>query len=137
MTPAGPAAVGPPQGASSQQAAAPAPPAGAAEAFGAALQEAVQRSRVQAPAAGLRLSAHAAERLSQAGLQPAAADWDELGRAVGRVAARGGRQALVLWGSCALVVAVPDRTVVTAVSAARMGEHVFTGIDSAVVVPRA
>lgn len=62
-------------------------------------------------------------------------DWPRM--AVGRAPARGSRQTLVRCDGAALVVAVPDRTVVTALSAQRMQDRVFTGIDSAVVVPRA
>ncbi len=121
----------------------PVGPAGAAvqrplgaDAFAAELAQAVQRAGGAPPTADLRLSGHAAERLAQAGVHPGAQDWADVGRAVGRAAAKGSRQALVLWDRCALVVAVPERTVVTAVARERMADHVFTGIDSAVFVTR-
>lgn len=113
---------------------APTPPATAqAEAFAAALAAAVGQHG-GGTATGLRLSGHARERLAEAGVSPEGAQWEAAGLAVGRAAAKGSRQALVVLPTCALVVAVPERTVVTALSPGRMRDHVFTGIDSAVFV---
>jgi len=52
---------------------------------------------------------------------------------VERAAAKGAREALVLMDDMAFVVSVKNRTVITAVDAARMKHNVFTGIDSAVI----
>jgi flagellar operon protein len=101
----------------------PAPgPAGGFEGF-----EGVFRRQREA----LRLSAHAEERLRAAGAD--AGRMAAAAEAVGRAAARGGRSTLVLMDGMALVVDVPTRTVVTAVSAERMRDRVFTQIDSAVI----
>lgn len=108
-----------------------------ADAFATELAEAVARAAPSQATGGLRLSGHAVQRLAQAGLEAGAQEWADVGRAVGRAAAKGSRQALVLWDRCALVVAVPERTVVTAVPPDRMRDHVFTGIDSAVFVTHA
>ena len=93
--------------------------------FGAAFQQAL--------AEPLRLSAHAAERMRQAGLSLSPQDLRSAEAAVAAAGAKGGHTALVLLGSLALVVSVPNRTVVTAIDGARMGQGVFTGIDSAVI----
>ncbi|HVB10871.1 MAG TPA: hypothetical protein VNM16_10955 [Bacillota bacterium] len=83
--------------------------------------------------APLKLSAHAAERLRQAGVTLGPEAMQSVEGAVGQAAAKGAQTALVLLGSLALVVSVPNRTVVTAVDGARMGQGVFTGIDTAVI----
>ncbi len=99
--------------------------AGRDAAFGAAFQQALT--------APLHLSAHATERLRQAGLSLGPEDLRSAEAAVAAAGAKGGQTALVLLGSLALVVSVPNRTVVTAIDGARMGQGVFTGIDSAVI----
>src|SRR5947199_173471 len=53
--------------------------------------------------------------------------------AVQRAAAKGARESVVLVDGTAFVVSVRNRTVITAVDAQHMREHVFTNIDSAVI----
>ena len=48
-------------------------------------------------------------------------------------AAKGSRDAVVLLDGSAFVVSVKNKTVITAVDAQSMREHVFTNIDSAVI----
>ncbi|MBX6351122.1 MAG: hypothetical protein IRZ11_06395 [Clostridia bacterium] len=84
------------------------------------------------PARPLVFSAHAAARMRQAGRAPSPAEVAELSAALARVAARGGRQCIAVLPDAVYLVHVPTRTVVTVVTAGRMGEGVFTGIDSAV-----
>ncbi|HHY95612.1 MAG TPA: hypothetical protein GX513_11485, partial [Firmicutes bacterium] len=81
---------------------------------------------------GLRVSQHAQQRLRSAGLGAAALQ--AVGQAVERVAAKGGRESLVVYGDAAFVVNIPSRTVVTVIPATRMREQVFTNIDSAILV---
>ncbi len=80
----------------------------------------------------VNLSRHARQRLSAG--KAGGLDMVGLARAVDRAAARGARDSLVVMGDLALVVNVPSRTVITAVESDRMGDQVFTNIDSAVVV---
>jgi flagellar operon protein len=109
--------------AGSPPAAAPAPTE-RGQGFAAALQQALQP---------LRLSAHAAQRLRQAGISLDEATLSRANAAVAAAAAKGSQTALVLVHSLAFVVSVPTRTVVTVIDGARMGQGVFTGIDSAVI----
>jgi len=81
---------------------------------------------------GLRVSQHAQQRLRSAGLDAAALE--AVGQAVERVAAKGGRESLVVYGDAAFVVNIPSRTLVTVIPATRMREQVFTNIDSAILV---
>lgn len=84
------------------------------------------------PPGGVRLSRHAGERLAQRGLSLSPAETGRLERALDEAARKGGRESLVLMDRVALVVSVPNRTVITAVP--RGAEPaVFTNIDSAVI----
>lgn len=82
--------------------------------------------------AGLRISEHARQRLQSA--RVGSADLEAVGRAVDRLAARGGRESLVMCGDAAFLVSVRNRTLITVVPAGRMREHIFTNIDSAALV---
>ncbi|MBX6722709.1 MAG: hypothetical protein IRY92_05685, partial [Dactylosporangium sp.] len=92
--------------------------------FAGAFAEALQRELV--------LSAHAGERLRQAGLSWGEPEASALGAAVAKAAAKGSRQCLAVSGQAAYVVHVPTRTVITVVTGDRMREGIFTGIDSTV-----
>ncbi|MGB8955264.1 MAG: TIGR02530 family flagellar biosynthesis protein [Tumebacillaceae bacterium] len=77
-------------------------------------------------------SAHALERLRVRNIRLTQDDLTRLQHAVDKVAAKGGRESLVVYKDTAYVVSIKNRTVITAVDAARMHDHVFTQIDSAV-----
>ncbi len=81
----------------------------------------------------LRFSGHAVERLERRGIAVDESVLARLERAVAAADAKGSRSSLVLLDEKAFVVAVPTRTVVTALDRAHMREHVFTNIDSAVL----
>jgi flagellar operon protein len=78
-------------------------------------------------------SNHALARLQRRGVDVDAATAQRLDAGVSRAAAKGSRDAVVLVDDTAFVVAVRNRTVVTAVDSAHMRDHVFTNIDSAVI----
>jgi len=110
---------------------APAAAAGSAGAsggdFAAALRSEIERS------AGVKLSAHAQERLRSRGIALSAEQAASLGGAVDRAAAKGAGRSLVLVDGLALIVSVPNRVVITAVDGADARDGVFTNIDSAVI----
>lgn len=85
-------------------------------------------------AAGVEFSRHALERLQASGRPLSATQVRAVGEAIDRAAAKGARESLILVDDLALVVSVPNRTVITAVAGERMKEQVFTQIDSAVIV---
>lgn len=82
---------------------------------------------------GVRFSAHAQERLAAGNIRLSQGQLNRLTEAVGRAAAKGARDALILLGDVALVVSIKNRTVVTAIDKPRLTENVFTNIDSAVI----
>ena len=90
------------------------------------------RTRIGA-AGPLRFSGHALERLQRRGISVDQTTIQRLTDGVGRAAAKGSRQSLVLVEGTAFVVSVPNRTVITAVGPDTMRERVFTNIDSAVI----
>jgi flagellar operon protein len=82
----------------------------------------------------LKFSHHAEQRLEQRGIVLNADQLNRIAGAVDQAAAKGARDSLVLYRNIAMIVNVPNRTVVTAMDESTMDEHVFTQIDSAVVV---
>ena len=82
----------------------------------------------------LTFSAHARQRLKSRSISLDAEELGKLGQAVDKAAARGCRSSLLLYRDMAFVAGVPSRTIITALDGESMKEHVFTNIDSAVVV---
>jgi len=86
-----------------------------------------------ADGAPLNFSKHALERVQRRGIPLDATTLERLKEGVGRISAKGSRDSLVLVDGTGFVVSVSNRTVITAVGAEHMREHVFTNIDSAVI----
>lgn len=82
----------------------------------------------------VRLSAHARRRLEQSNVSLSDDEKARLGHALDLMGEKGANRSLVLMDSLALVVSVRNRTVITAVDAARAREGAFTNIDSAIIV---
>lgn len=79
-------------------------------------------------------SAHAIERLKQRNIFLNKDDMKRLSQAIEKAAEKGARETLVLGQELALVVSVKNRTVITALDTKQAQEHVFTNIDSAVLM---
>jgi flagellar operon protein len=101
----------------------PAPAPGSGRSFADALDR----------ASGVRFSGHALERVQRRGIDTSPQTLERLDGAVERAAAKGARESVVLLDGTAFVVSVRNKTVITAVDAQSMREHVFTNIDSAVI----
>ncbi len=84
--------------------------------------------------AGIKFSGHAQTRLASRQITLTEGDMAKLGDAITRAQAKGARESLVLMDKAALVVSVPNRTVITAVARDDMKENIFTNIDSAVLL---
>ncbi len=82
----------------------------------------------------LKFSHHAEQRLQQRGIELLPDQITRIANAVEQAAAKGAKDSLVLFRDIAMIVNVPNRTVVTAMDGNSMKEHIFTQIDSAVVV---
>jgi len=99
--------------------------------FGQVLADQMAAAAAQAK---LKFSGHAQQRLASRNINLSNEDLQKIGDAVTRAAAKGARESLVLTDKAALVVSVPNRTVITAVDKSQLKENIFTNIDSAVIV---
>lgn len=81
----------------------------------------------------VRFSAHAQSRLESRQIALKAGHLDRLQGAVNRAAGKGAKDALVLMDDLAMVVSIPNRTVITVVDKENLKQNVFTNIDSAVI----
>lgn len=82
----------------------------------------------------LKFSNHAVERMQSRGVY---FSQDEIGKiqdAVGRAAAKGSKDSLILTDKAALIVSVKNNTVVTVMDKNALKENVFTNIDSTIVM---
>jgi flagellar operon protein len=82
----------------------------------------------------VRFSAHALQRLQERGISVTSTMQARLEAAVDLAASKGARDSVVLMDGTAMVVNVPNRTVITAVVTDGHDDAVFTNIDSAVVM---
>ena len=105
-------------------------PANGTSGFGDILRETLEKGECQ----DVRFSAHALDRLSSRNVHLTSSDLEQIRNAVDRAAEKGSKEALLLKPDLALVVNVPNRTVITALPGNMMREHVFTKIDSAVLL---
>jgi flagellar operon protein len=88
----------------------------------------------QAAKANIKFSGHAQTRMLSRQINLTGDDISKIGDAITRAAAKGARESLILTDKAALVVSVPNRTVITAVDKFNMKENVFTNIDSAMII---
>jgi len=82
----------------------------------------------------LKFSAHAEKRLKERNIVLAREDLAKIDKAVRQAEAKGARESLIIYGDLALITSVRNKTVVTAVDGKSSEDHVFTNIDSAVIV---
>ncbi len=91
--------------------------------------------KAEAPAASapVHFSKHAKARLQSRGIELQESDLERISKAVDQLEGKGARESLVLLDDTALIVGVPKRTVITAMSRDEALGNLFTGIDSAVL----
>jgi len=82
----------------------------------------------------VKFSTHAIQRLDKRGINLDNKMLDQLNDAVNKAAKKGAKDSLILMKDLAFVVNVPNRVVVTTVDEESMKEHIFTNIDSAVII---
>jgi len=110
------------------------PETGAIPGRPAAASEDVGFARELTRAHQVRFSAHAQRRLASRNLRLGEDQLAGIARATDQAAAKGARDSLLLMDDLALVVNVPNRTVVTALDPTRMQNGIVTGIDATVFV---
>ena len=82
----------------------------------------------------ISFSAHARQRLLDRSIELGPEEVGKLAQAVDKAAEKGCRASLLLYGDMAFVAGVDNRTIITALDGQSMKEHVFTNIDSALIV---
>ena len=82
----------------------------------------------------LKFSAHAQKRLQDRQINLAADDLQKIDQAMTSAEKKGARSTLMLYQDLALIANVNNKTVITAMSGEDMQEHIFTNIDSAVII---
>lgn len=82
----------------------------------------------------VKFSNHAEQRLQERGIQFKPEQMAQLESAIDRAASKGAKDTLMMLNGTALIVNVPNRTVITAMDSKSMKDNVFTQIDSAVII---
>jgi flagellar operon protein len=83
---------------------------------------------------GIKFSNHAIDRMRSRGISYGPEDIAKINDAVGRAAAKGSKDSLILMNDSALIVSVKNNTVVTVMDKNALKENVFTNIDSTIVL---
>ncbi|MDW7651488.1 MAG: TIGR02530 family flagellar biosynthesis protein [Bacillota bacterium] len=96
--------------------------------FDAVWQEELQKQNT------LKFSAHAVQRLQDRQITLDEGDLSKINEAVSAAGKKGARSSLLFYQDLALVASVKNRTIITAMNGDDLREHVFTNIDSAVIV---
>ena len=79
-------------------------------------------------------SQHAVQRLHERGIAFTEGDLAQLDATIDKMAAKGARESLICLKDAALIVNVPNRTVITAMDGTSARETIFTNIDSAAIL---
>lgn len=82
----------------------------------------------------VKFSSHAKQRIDSRGIELNSNTIDKLNQAVEKAAEKGSKDSLILIKDLAFVVNIPNKVVVTAVDENSTKEHVFTKIDSAIII---
>lgn len=83
---------------------------------------------------GLNFSSHALRRLQARRIELGPEELGKLEQAVEKAAAKGCRSSLLLYRDMAFIAGVANRTIITALDGESIKEHIFTNIDSTVVL---
>ncbi|OPX88934.1 TIGR02530 family flagellar biosynthesis protein [Pelotomaculum sp. PtaB.Bin117] len=82
----------------------------------------------------IKISAHAEKRLKERNIVLAQDDLERINTAVKQAESKGSRESLIIYGDLALITSVRNKTIVTAMEGGMTADHVFTNIDSAVII---
>ncbi|NLZ38501.1 MAG: hypothetical protein GX893_02695 [Firmicutes bacterium] len=86
------------------------------------------------PGTQLKFSAHAQQRMQSRQITLAAADLEKLSQALLAADKKGARNSLLVYGDKAFIASVKNNTIITAINGDELKDHVFTNIDSAVLI---
>jgi len=97
-------------------------------------EEPAASEAAELPVADVEFSRHALARMKSRGIEISPQDMADISDAVDRLAGKGVRESLLLLGDHALIVGVPKRTVITAMTRNEAVGSIFTNIDSTLVL---
>ena len=83
---------------------------------------------------GLKFSAHATQRLRERQIQFDPETLSKMNDAITKADAKGVQDTLMITDKAALIVSVPNRTVITAMDKNNLNGNIFTNIDGAVII---
>lgn len=83
---------------------------------------------------GIKFSAHAMQRLNERNIRFDPETMSRMNEAINKASSKGVQDTLVLTQDAALIVSVPNRTVITAMDRNNLSGNVFTNIDGAVII---
>ena len=86
------------------------------------------------PTGEVKFSKHAKARLQSRGIDLDQGQLERLSEGIDSLSERGAQESLVLMDQTALVVGVPKRTVITAMTRSEAMGNIFTNIDSTLVI---
>lgn len=81
----------------------------------------------------LKFSNHAQKRLESRNIKFSESEMNKIYNAVEKAELKGAKDSLILMNETALIVNIPNKTVVTAMPIEEQTENVFTNIDSVVI----
>ena len=82
----------------------------------------------------LQFSQHAVVRMEGRGIKLSHDQIKQLEDAVDKISQKGGKDALVIMKNTAFIVNTPNKVVITAIDNKSLKDHVFTQIDSTIVI---
>ncbi len=97
-------------------------------------RDVLSQQLVQQQCSSIKVSAHAQKRMQERNLHLDQQDWNKINNAINKAEAKGVNNSLFIHGELALIVSVRNRTVISAMDEKAMKDHVFTNIDSAVII---
>ncbi|MFJ7933145.1 TIGR02530 family flagellar biosynthesis protein [Sporosarcina sp. NPDC096371] len=84
--------------------------------------------------ATLKISKHAAERLTERNIHISEAEWAHVTNKVNEAKTKGIKESLVLMDQAALIVSAKNSTVITAMDRTEAKDQLFTNIDGTIVL---
>jgi len=82
----------------------------------------------------VKFSAHALQRLQEREIELKPHEVEKLAEAMQKAGQKGARSTLLLYQDMAFIASVKNNTIITAVNGENLKDHVFTNIDSAVLI---
>lgn len=83
---------------------------------------------------GVKFSQHAQQRLKLRNIQMSPQEIQKINGGLAKISQKGAKESLLVMGDLAMIVNVPNKTVITVLDGQSMKENVFTNIDSAIIL---